>query len=456
MSKPSRSPRPDPSRREFLSRSAAAAGAVAAGACASKEVQEVQPDPRPAQRAPEPEPDPIPVAPPKGPLDPDEPIRMGIIGTGGMGNGHLDSTLAQIERGEVNVQVVALADVCQPRLDEALAKARDGQQGIEVEGYRNYNELLARDDVHCVLVAAPEHWHAQLAVDALTAGKDVYLEKPMTLRLREALWLYDVMRHNPHMRVQVGTQFMMQEKYAAAKKLVAEGAIGKPVFSQTSYCRNSKIGEWNYYEVKPEWQPGPALDWEMWCGPLGSQKWDPLVYARWRRYRKYSTGIIGDLLVHVMTPLIYALDAGWPTRVVASGGHYIDKAMENHDQVNIQVEFETEQTLIVAGSTCNETGLEILIRGHEGNIYLGGNNCVLRPEPLFADDIDAKTIECDNSNEQEKLRENFWNAVRTREENISQVEFATKVMVIVDLATRSMWEGGAYKFDPKTMRAASA
>ena len=91
-----------------------------------------------------------------------------------------------------------------------------------------------------------------------------------------------------------------------------------------------------------------------------------------------------------MTPLIKAVDAGWPVRVTATGGHYFDKAMENHDQVNLTVQFEREHTMIVAGSTCNATGLEDMIRGTKGNLYLGGNNCVLRPEQAYADDIDPE------------------------------------------------------------------
>ena len=123
-------------------------------------------------------------------------------------------------------------------------------------------------------------------------------------------------------------------------------------------------------------------------GPLGERAWDPHVYARWRRYKDFSTGIIGDLLVHEMTPLFFALDLDWPSRVDAIGGHYIDKAMENHDQVNIEVQFEKGHTMIVAGSTCNEQGLETMIRGHEGNIFLNGAHCEMRPERLFADEID--------------------------------------------------------------------
>ena len=84
-----------------------------------------------------------------------------------------------------------------------------------------------------------------------------------------------------------------------------------------------------------------------------------------------------------MTPLVFAIDPGWPVRVTATGGHYVDKAMENHDQVNITVQFEKEHTMIVAGSTCNEYGLEEVIRGHKANLFMGGNQLDYRPEPTF-------------------------------------------------------------------------
>jgi predicted dehydrogenase len=253
---------------------------------------------------------------------------------------------------------------------------------------------------------------------------------------------------------QVGTQMMMLPKYIAAMKAVEEGRIGTPTMSQTSYCRNSYDGEWLYYAIDPEWEPGVNLDWDAWCGPGGKAPWDPEVFARWRRYKRWSTGIIGDLLVHVTTPLVMAVGAPWPKRIVASGGHLVDKAMENHDQVNINVDFDNGHVMVIAGSTCNEVGLETLIRGHEANLYLGGRHCELRPERIYADDIDPERIECEDiGNDQDQLRLNWLTCIRTREPAVSNIDLATKVMVIVDLATRSMWTGRAWEFDHETMEA---
>jgi predicted dehydrogenase len=429
-------PRPPSSsttRRDFLRGGVAAAGALAAGSsgCAGASWSVAE----------------LPLAPARAALDDAEPVRVGLIGLGGMGRGHLDSLLRQIERGDVHAEVVALADVCAPRLQSAGALARERRPDVRVEEYADHRELLARDDVHGVIIASPEHWHAEHAVAAIGAGKDAYVEKPLTLRLDDALRLRALMTKNPHMRLQVGTQYMMWERYREAKRLIAEGALGKVVSSQTSYCRNSRDGEW-LYAIDPDVQPGATLDWDAWCGPLGSRPFDTEVFHRWRRYREFSTGIVGDLLVHMLTPLMDALGAGWPVRVTASGGRMVDTAMENHDQLQISVEFADGQTLAVNGSTCNEQGLEPLIRGHEANLYLGGNDCVLRPERVFADDVDPLTIRCDNSAPQEKLRLDWLDCVRTREQNVSRVELACQVMVVVDLATRSLWEGHAFRFDP--------
>jgi len=438
---------PNPSRRQLLAGTAAAAGAGWISSCSSTgsaPPEAVLPAFRPRTRVAE-----------------GEPIRMGVIGTGGMGRGHIGSIIGLAEQGRENVQIVALCDVCQTHLDDAhriATQNEDGsarQGGVEVAKYRYYDELLARDDLHGVLIASPEHWHAQMAIDALAAGKDVYLEKPMTLRLPDALRLRAVAAASQNL-VQIGTQMMQIPKYGAARKLIKEGAIGKPVWSQTSYCRNSKEGEWTYYGIDEKVQPGEVLDWDAWCGPLGMRPFDTEIFHRWRRYRDFSTGIVGDLLVHVMTPMVYALDAGWPTRVVATGGHYVDKAMENHDQVNIQVQFETEHTMVVAGSTTNEVGLETLIRGHEATLYLGGNNCKLTPERLFVDEIESQDLKFDGIADQDEHRLNWLSCIRTREQPFGDVETATKIMVVVALATRSMWEGNAFRFDPRSLEAVRA
>lgn len=440
--RPSSVPSASTSRRAFLGSAAALAGSSALGGCAAGGVGAASGST-------------IPKAAPRVPLGEGEPIRIGVIGTGGMGNGHLDGLLSTRSSGREKVDVVALCDVNRKRLEESRAKLTAGAPDVAVETYRYYPALLERDDVHAVLIASPEHWHAKMAEDAIAAGKDVYLEKPMTLRLPDALRLKRVVEANDCI-LQVGTQYMMTPKYSEARRLIQAGAIGVPTLSQTSYCRNSRDGEW-LYGIDPEVLPGEVLDWEAWLGlEHGLSKaidFDTEVYHRWRRYKDFSTGIVGDLLPHMMTPMMWCLEAGWPVRVTAHGHHLVDKAMQNHDQVFLTVSYETGHTMIVAGSTCNENGLAELVRGHHANLQLSGNNCVLTPEKTFVDDVDPQTIECPGNDPQDELRLDWMRSIRTREPNRSPVEFGARMMVICDLATRSMWDGKAWSFDPSTLSA---
>jgi hypothetical protein len=151
-----------------------------------------------------------------------------------------------------------------------------------------------------------------------------------------------------------------------------------------------------------------------------------------------------------MTPMMYALDRGWPVRVNAAGGHYVDKEMENHDQVFLTVEFEKEHTMIVAGASNNSTGLETLIRGNRANLFLNGTHCEMRPEQPYAEDMEPSTIECAAIEDQRTLRLDWLRSVRTRGMNMSPVQMATRVMVVVDLATRALWQDGSWTFDPST------
>jgi predicted dehydrogenase len=430
-----------PSRRQLLTRTAAAAGAVGLGGLlAPGALAQGQ---RPAQRG-------------KSfrPVAPDEPIRLAVIGVGGMGSGHLGSLLGCRADGSQKIDVVAVSDVCKPRLDGALERARAEQPGLDVQGYRDYRELVARDDIHGVLIASTEHWHATHAVDCLLSGKDVYVEKPMTLRLDDALWLKSVVDANEQL-CQVGTQYMMDVKYEEARRLIRAGAIGVPTLSQTSYCRNSQSGEW-LYGIDPRVTPGEMLDWEAWCGPLGAHPFDTEIYHRWRRYKTFSTGIVGDLLVHQMTPLIYALDLGYPVRVTGSGGHLVDQRMENHDQVLLTVQYEGGHTMLVAGSTCNDRGLDILIRGHQADLLLGGKGVELVPQSPFVDDVDPQTVDCRGGDWQDELRRNWLDCIRSREQVRSTVDLGLKHMIAVDLGTRSLWDGKAYTFDPATLAVSPA
>ncbi|MEN0019588.1 MAG: Gfo/Idh/MocA family oxidoreductase [Planctomycetota bacterium] len=428
-------------RRRFLAQSAAVVGGLAGLAAASGSAAAAKPT-TPTVKA---KPGKMPGA--------TGTIGIGVIGPGGMGTGHCRAFTEFAKEGLEDLEIVAVADACDLHATKAAEAVAAISGSAAPQTYRDYRELLARDDIHAVIIASPEHWHAQHAIDALTAGKDVYLEKPATLTMEQMLDLRKTFDKHSERVLQVGTQMILQPKFVEARKAIKQGKIGKPVWSQTSYCRNSYDGEWNYYKLNPEWKPGVNLDWDAWLGYLPSRDFDPMIMARWRRYREFSTGIVGDLLVHVLAPMLHALDLDLPTRVTGTGSHIIDKAMENHDQTNINIQFgHDDHHMVLAGSTANAHGLETLIRGHEANMFLNGRNVDIRPERIYADDIDPEIIECaDIGSDHHAMRRDWLKCLRTREQPIGGVELATRVMIIVDLATKSMWDGHAWMFDKDAM-----
>ncbi|MBY0309208.1 MAG: Gfo/Idh/MocA family oxidoreductase [Phycisphaerales bacterium] len=433
------------SRREFLQAAAATAAlAGIAGASSASErsvvrFRNVQPQGKARART---------------PLKDGETIKMGVIGTGGMGSGHCAAFPKLSKDRGANVEVAAIADPWPRNLNSVYKNLTEKwQKGVEVQAYPDHRQLLERPDIHAVLIASPEHWHHQHAIDALMAGKDVYCEKPMTLRLEHAVALHNTAKANPDLICQVGTQKMALPSYLKATEMIKQGLIGTPTCGQTSYCRNTPAGEWNYYHVDPKWTT-KDVDWPAWCGPIGEMPFDPYVLNRWRRYRKTSTGIIGDLLVHVMTPMMMAVNQGWPVRVTASGAHIIDKKMENHDTVNLLAEFETGFQMIVMGATNNDTGLTPIIRGPKGNIEVNDGSVRFIPQKPYAEEAEEQKPKLENiGDDQDQHRFNWLECIRTRKQPPSDTAMGLKVVTVCDLATRSLWEGGTWHFDPATLTA---
>lgn len=389
---------------------------------------------------------------PRRPVERGEPVRVGVVGYGNMGGGHVDGLLRAREDGASNLEVAAICDVNANRREACGAMLRERQPGVRVTEHLDHREMYARDDLHAILIATPEHWHATHAVHALEFGKDVYLEKPMTLELEESYWLLHAASRANDAIVQIGTQWLMHPKFEQARRLVEQGALGTVVSSIVAFGRNSKEGEW-LYPIDETLEPGERLDWERWCGPLGLQPWDRDVYHRWRRYRKYSTGILGDILSHLIAPMLYAIDEGLPVRCTAHGAHMVDFAMENHDQVVGNVEFESGHVLTALGSTCNDRGAPWMIRGNRAELLLGRSDARLVPQSAwneFEDETEKFTLPFDDI--QQDLRVDWIRAVRTRRANRSGVELGFQHMVVVELMSRAARTGRTWRFDPITGR----
>ena len=256
-------------------------------------------------------------------------IVFGVIGTGGMGTGHLNNLVKRSE--EDNVRVAAVCDVYQKRLDRAAAIA-------SAQPYTDYRRLLERKDIDAVLIATPDHWHGKISIDALDAGKHVYCEKPMTHTVDQAIAVRDASRRHKDLVFQVGVQGTSNPQVWQAREAIQKGQIGQVTWAHGSYNRNQRVCAFNGppYTIDPSAGPdatGPnRIDWDMWLGHkfglAPKIPYNPEHYFRFRKYWAYSGGVATDLLYHKLAPLLLAIagpDGEYPVRVSTSGGLYVEK-----------------------------------------------------------------------------------------------------------------------------------
>jgi predicted dehydrogenase len=387
-------------------------------------------------------------------------INIGHIGIGGQGNAHLRTLRGS--RADLNHMSVAVCDLYQRRLEGA----RNSIDAPENKAYHNYEDLLADKDVDVVWIAVPEHWHHKIAVDSVKAGKDVYLEKPMTRHLDEAIDFYKLVKGSDRI-VQIGSQGCSDSTWHTAGEIVKSGKIGKMIWSQASYCRNNPAGEWNY-SIDPGAGPNGTgadhIDWDRWLGPAPKKAWNPEFFFRWRKYWDYSTGILNDLFPHRLNPMIIALGyagktAPWPKRVTCVGGKYVHKDdREVADTTIMTVDYPEDFTVVVAGSTENEQGLADEIRGQKATLFFSSRGVEIRPEQPFADQVDAETAELitdDDIKPGESIDQherNFLRCVRSRKQPNCPVDLAAPVQVALCMAEMAYKQNKQVQFNPTTMK----
>ncbi len=234
-------------------------------------------------------------------------IQFATIGIGGMGSGDTESAAAT-----PGTKLVAVCDVYQGRLERARER-----WGADLTTTRDYREILARKDVDAVIIGTPDHWHARIAVEAMQAGKDVYVEKPMVQKWEDGHKVIEAAR--AHKRIlQVGSQRVSSIIYKKAQELFRAGAIGELNMIEAWWDRNSAMGAWQY-SIPPDASLA-TVDWDRFLGAAPKRPFDATRVFRWRNYQDYGTGVAGDLFVHLFSGLHFVIGAQGPRRVFASGG----------------------------------------------------------------------------------------------------------------------------------------
>lgn len=234
-------------------------------------------------------------------------INIALIGAGGMGT---QDTLTALNVPKT--KLVAICDLYDGRLEDAKRK-----WGKDIFTTRSYKEILNRKDVDAVIIGTPDHWHKQISVDAMKAGKHVYCEKPMVHNISEGPAVIKAQTDTGRI-FQVGSQGVSSLGNEKAKQLLKEGAIGELNYAEGFWARHSPIGAWQY--------PIPAdassrnVDWETFISNTTKRPFDPTRFFRWRNYLDYGTGMAGDLFVHLFSSLHFITDSIGPNKIYSSGG----------------------------------------------------------------------------------------------------------------------------------------
>jgi predicted dehydrogenase len=246
-----------------------------------------------------------------------KPLRVGLIGSGWYGKCDL-FRLIQV----APVEVVSLCDVDKQLLADAATQVAARQASRKTpRTYADYRIMLAERDLDLVLIATPDHWHALTAIEAMKAGADLYLQKPISVDVAEGQAILAAARQYKRV-VQVGTQRRSTPHLVRARdRIVREGKLGTIGLVEI-YC---------YYQMRtrenpPDTAAPPHLDYEMWTGPAPLRPYNRLVHPRgWRAFMEYGNGIVGDMCIHMLDAVRWMLDLGMPTRIGSTGGILVDK-----------------------------------------------------------------------------------------------------------------------------------
>lgn len=235
-------------------------------------------------------------------------VQVGFIGYGLIGAQHVFDF-----KNQRDVDLAAMSDAYQPRLEEGVAAC-----GGRAKSYSDFRRLLDDREIQAVVVSTPDHWHALMAMMACSAGKDVYVEKPMTLFVREGRWMIDVARRHKRI-VQVGMQQRSGPSYQRARELLRQGYLGKLETARMGSFRNVMPGFGS-----PTDGPVPSeMDYEIWLGPAPKRPYNPrrgLYHFRW--FWDYSGGQMTNLGAHEIDIVQWVLGVDGPVAVSSSGGRF--------------------------------------------------------------------------------------------------------------------------------------
>jgi len=386
-------------------------------------------------------------------------IRVGLIGCGVMGRGDLRDALRTN-----NVECVALCDVDKAQIEETAEKVV-GRAGQKADLHtQDFRRVLDRDDIDAIICATPDHWHAYITVEACKSGKDVYVEKPLSLTIPEGRVMVDVARKYKRV-VQMGTQQRSAEHYTDAVNYVKSGKLGKI----------RSVRTWVYLDWKgetPVKSDGPVpdgVDYDMWLGPAPKRPFNEnRFHFSFRWYWDYCGGLMTDWGAHMIDIANWAMDVKAPTSAMSVGGKYgyPDDATETPDTQQVMWQFPSfsmiwEHALGVGrGPEAREHGVQF--HGNDGVLVIDRQGWEVYPE---TDQLDFKKVRTNRSAglprqhvRGDKLDyhlthvENFLDCMRSRERPRSDVEIGHNSMIACHLGNLAYRLGRRVDWDVENER----
>ena len=375
-------------------------------------------------------------------------LQIGLIGAGGMGRGNLENCAVHPD-----VVVTGICDVWQARRDDAVAKYPTAKP------YSDYREMLQQDDLDGVIIATPPHWHCLMAVEACQAGKDIYLQKPMTLHVAETLAVKNAVERH-HRISQIGTQIHAGENYRRVVEWIRSGRLGKISVARTMNVMNQGpdgIGN------PPASDPPAELDWETWVGPAEMCPFNPLITQSAYEncsFMRFSGGWTPGMAPHIVDLPYWALELGLPQRTSCIGGRYtIKDAGDAPDTQEVVWEFPgTTLTWSMSavnsyafdfGSGTPARRLGIYFHGVNGTLFADYGTHKIIPEGDRLTDLQPpeKSLAPSPGHEREWL-----DCMRSRTQPSCSVGYHYPIDMALNLANLSMKVGRDIHVDPATAR----
>lgn len=369
-------------------------------------------------------------------------IRGGIIGAGGRGR-YLTGQFK-----ELGVEMAAVCDVYEPNLEAGLREANTG-----AKSFTDYRRLLDDKSLDAVVVATPDHWHARMVIDAVQAGKDVYVEKPLAHRIDEGFAVIDAVRKTNRV-VQVGMQRRSAELFLEGKQIVDSGKLGEIRLVTSAW--------YNHTASLSEKKLAGNLDWKQWLGSAPDRPADPVRFFNWYYFWDYSGGLLVGQAAHVLDAIQWYMNSREPLAVTCTGGRVNLPGAEVPETATISIEYPENYlatfTLGYKAMRYNQFNDQIeQFHGSKARFDVGRESYAFYPESSALEmkpSVERKKPGSFNQAAPAHIR-NFMECIRSRKDPNAPVEAGQATNIVLCMAMDSLRQGRRLRWNAQTRRVES-